>query len=296
MNRLQTLLAATDLSAHAERAARRAAILARSSGARLQLLHVLDERELAQLEAEAAFRSADLSHAWEDLARRELQALAQDLSQAHGVVVQPQACRGQPFEEIVAAALLCDLLVLGAQGQHALRDFFVGTTADRLARKAPCPLLVVRDRPAGPYERVLVPTDLGPHDEELVEAAMLVAPQASAVALHVAEFPFEGRLRLAGARPEDIDRHRAQAGVAAREHVQSVLERAGVPEGRVLVRIAHGDPARAVCDQALEMAADLVVMRKRSTSALGDWLLGSVTRHVMAQVHCDVLMLPAPDA
>lgn len=34
----------------------------------------------------------------------------------------------------------------------------------------------------------------------------------------------------------------------------------------------------------------------RRAAILGDWLLGSVTRHVMAQVHCDVLMLPATDA
>ena len=39
------------------------------------------------------------------------------------------------------------------------------------------------------------------------------------------------------------------------------------------------------------MGADLVVLGKHSRPAPGEWLLGSVARHVLADVDCDVLLL-----
>ena len=50
MKRLHTLLAATDLSAPSRHAAQRAAMLAHETGARLELIHVMESSALSELQ------------------------------------------------------------------------------------------------------------------------------------------------------------------------------------------------------------------------------------------------------
>ena len=54
---------------------------------------------------------------------------------------------GKPWMEIIAAAeeLGCDLIVMGTHGESGtLKDFFIGSQAERVVRRAPCDVLVVK--------------------------------------------------------------------------------------------------------------------------------------------------------
>ncbi|MDZ7809638.1 MAG: universal stress protein [Arhodomonas sp.] len=67
---------------------------------------------------------------------------------------------------------------------------------------------------------------------------------------------------------------------------------AGLDDGRGKVRrsVHHGYPARVILEQANAMGCDLVVMGKHGRGAVEDALVGSVTRHVLSQAGCDVLV------
>jgi nucleotide-binding universal stress UspA family protein len=56
---------------------------------------------------------------------------------------------GVPFHEITAAAesLKADLIVISTHGYTGLKHVFLGSTAERVVRHAPCPVLVVRGKP-----------------------------------------------------------------------------------------------------------------------------------------------------
>lgn len=43
----------------------------------------------------------------------------------------------------VARERAADMIIVGREGHRPLRDFFIGSTADSIVRKAPCPVLVV---------------------------------------------------------------------------------------------------------------------------------------------------------
>lgn len=53
---------------------------------------------------------------------------------------------GQPHEELTKYAVVnnLDLIVLGVRGQSLVEKLFVGSTTDRVIRRAPCPVLSVR--------------------------------------------------------------------------------------------------------------------------------------------------------
>jgi len=74
---------------------------------------------------------------------------------AGGVVVQTMTVEGTPFVEIVrtAQAGQFDLIVLGKHGRSGLKHLIIGSTAEKVVRKAPCAVLTVR---AGqPFEHPL---------------------------------------------------------------------------------------------------------------------------------------------
>lgn len=53
---------------------------------------------------------------------------------------------GEPFLEIIRTAKIesADLIVMGTHGRTGLDHIFFGSTAERVVRKAPCPVMTIR--------------------------------------------------------------------------------------------------------------------------------------------------------
>ncbi|MEO8527193.1 MAG: universal stress protein, partial [Caldimonas sp.] len=179
MKRFKNILAATDLSSPARQAADRAARLARRSGANLRLVHAIGAGTLAQWRL-LLDPDSSLQQELVEQTRRELQALADELAAERGVSVDASLAQGAVTEEIARAAdaMPADLVVLGARGGSFLRRFVLGSTAERLLRKATQPMLVVKQRAHEPYRRVLVAVDFSPWSADLVGLARRIAPRA----------------------------------------------------------------------------------------------------------------------
>lgn len=130
--------------------------------------------------------------------------LAAELGEETGFSFEPRAVSGSVAREIARAAADFDLVVIGAYGMHPLRDFAIGTSAERLLRRSHRPVLVVNRKPAGPYRQVLVPVDFSPDARAAVSLARQVAPDAELHLLHAFEVAFESKLRFAGVEDEEI--------------------------------------------------------------------------------------------
>jgi len=140
------ILCAVDFSESSRVALEHAADLARRFGAELTLLHVLEAPrgpevqivsppELAQAEAAEIRRKLDLWRAEaEKLSDRPVKAVLEV---------------GPPATEIVrvAKAEKCDLVVTGTHARKGIRHLLLGSVAERVAREAPCPVLVARPPP-----------------------------------------------------------------------------------------------------------------------------------------------------
>jgi nucleotide-binding universal stress UspA family protein len=77
--------------------------------------------------------------------RRQLDEALAILAEA-GVQAEPIPAIGNPAAEIISAAESrhVDLIVIGRQGMSAVRQFLLGSVADRVVRDATCDVLVVR--------------------------------------------------------------------------------------------------------------------------------------------------------
>jgi magnesium-transporting ATPase (P-type)/nucleotide-binding universal stress UspA family protein len=287
---LRTVLAATDFSDSARNAVYRAAFLAAEQRGRLELLHVLSETSLKAMRE--MIRSHDeAEERLLDDAQRMLDALRSEIVEKTQVATVSRVTIGQVLDEILLASEQADLLVLGARGLNPWRDLLLGTTADRLLRVCKRPVLVAKRPPEIGYRRVLVPVDFSPHSVAALQMAMLIAPNADITVVHASTAPFEVTLWQAGVLEDEIERYRAQIQQQARSRINALIEEVDDGSHRLFRSVEHGDASRLILTKEESFKADLIVMGKHGQSIVEAMLLGSVTRHILADSKCDVLIV-----
>ncbi|MBS0510799.1 MAG: universal stress protein [Proteobacteria bacterium] len=289
---LRTILAATDLSAVARHAAMRAALMATGSEARLSLQHVVSVGAIDSLRQLFSGAQSEVQSRLMDEVRDDLHRLAAELAARHGVAPDLHLSVGPVLAEIAghADAIDADMLVLGARGAGFMRELLIGSTTERVLRKTYRPLLVVKQMAHEPYRRVLVPVDFSARAVAALQLARMVAPQADIVLLHAFEVPFEGRLRLAGVDDQALTYMRASAKREALVRMGELVAEAGLSEAAVRRLVLHGDASSLILEQEQEQDCDLIVIGKRGLGLVEEMLLGSVTKHVLAQSAGDILV------
>ena len=287
---LKSLLVATDFSAAAGHAIARSGLIARQSGACLNLLHVRRHEPLDALRRLADGNSDD--GADEQLAARVSLRQQAALLAHDGIACSWRIACGPLIGQLAAQAraLPADLVVLGFCGASLMRHFLLGSTAERLVTKAPCPMLVVKNNTDREYRSVLVPVDFSPISLHLLLRARAVAAGAEISLLHVYEAPFEGKLRHAGVSKEVIRRYRIDARRDAMHRLRSLCQTAGIPEKSTRLLAIHGNPSHGIVAQETLRRYDLIVMGKQGENMFENLFVGSVTRHVMTKARCDVLI------
>lgn len=276
------ILAATDLSARADRALRRAALIAATLGAELVVLHVVDEeqpRSLVELERREAARL--------------LAAQLEGLPELAALRSRPMIETGDPFRAILAAAERegARCVVLGEHRRGGVRDLFAGTTVERVLRWARRPVLMVRRPPAGPYRRVVLATDFSALAEEAARVADALGLLGSAelMAVHALVPPRLGALAEAGMS----EGAREGLGAAVRAEAEAALLRHAARlrrPARPLLR--EGAAAEVVEEVIAELDAELLLLGTRAAGPLRQALLGSVAAELMAGARADVLAVP----
>lgn len=294
MNPTQPILAVTDFSPLARHAAERAARLAHETGAPLTLMHVLSGGALNSLRQWLG-AGHPLAAQLETDAQQQLDQLAADLHTARHVSAKTALASGSVLDEIgqKADALNAALLVLGARGEGFLRRQVLGSTSERLLRRTTRPLLVVRQTPHAAYRKVLVALDFSPWSLQALAVARRVAPHAHLVLFNAFQVPFEEKLHFAGVDAATIEHYRQQARTQAVQQVHELAERAGLKASQWEPCIVEGDPSTRMTQQELALDCDLVVLGKHGQSATEDLLLGSVTKHLLAEGSADVLVSTA---
>ncbi len=279
------ILLATDLSARSDRALDRAADLAREWNAELVALNVLDPAA-----------SPDRLRAWADdkedgeayalkIAHRQLVRDLRGAAVRSRIVVSSAP---DTVEEILATAAEthAKLVVTGVARAEALGRFLLGTTVEDLARKIEQPLLVVRERPLGPYARIVLATDLSPESGYALGVLARLLPEREITVYHAAAAP----LRI-GTTDEDLT-HLDTA--PTRREVEALIAAAGAPAGtRTQIVIEHGNVEATLSRYVRGHDCDLVVIGTRE-KGLFERLLGGNAAELLRWVPCDVLVVRQP--
>jgi nucleotide-binding universal stress UspA family protein len=143
---LHRILVPTDFSKYSENAVRYAVAFAEKFGAELHVLHVV--QDLALFIPEAVLITPMVTPPLEQFkaaARAALDKVIKEMNLT-GLKVETEVAQGVPFNEIVRTAREkdVDLIVMGTHGHTGLAHMLLGSVAEKVVRKAPCPVLTVR--------------------------------------------------------------------------------------------------------------------------------------------------------
>jgi nucleotide-binding universal stress UspA family protein len=153
MIQIQRILVATDFSEHSRTALRYGVEFSKAFGAELLLCHAIEaDSFIAQLPPGGeGYFPPNLTERQQHLARAECEKWLAEAGADGGRILLRV---GKAFLEIVGAARdeQVDLVVLGTHGRGAIAHMLLGSVAEKVVRKAPCPVLTVR---SGEHEFVM---------------------------------------------------------------------------------------------------------------------------------------------
>lgn len=287
---LTRLLCPTDFSDVSTRAEAYAVALARHYDATLHLLHVDPPMPImapyGEIPLDVRLFEVQREQAEADLTASKARAAAA------GVVVDTSLRGGQPAREILSLATesSADLVVIGTHGRGGVEHMLLGSVAEKVLRKAPCPVLIVppaAEAGDAEFSRILCPVDGSAVSAEAVAFALSLARETDGrlILLSVVEpVPVSGEF---GAL--DADEYR-QLGET---HARTILTEA-VPANvrewcRVDERIALGKASERILDTARTERADVIVMGVRGRGAIDLLAFGSTTNEVVRRATCPVL-------
>jgi nucleotide-binding universal stress UspA family protein len=292
------ILVGTTLTPASDTVVRTGTALARGFGGRLVLVHVLAfPQTLARLLGPGT-PGAEAMHRIHEQAQRELEAQIARVGIDGDRLLAVEVATGVPSRELAEEALRhgADLLLVGAaEGDgHVIRP--LGSTAERVLRRARVPVMVVRDERAAAPRRALLAIDFSACSLEALTGGLawlgrLGDPDRSSTAGGSLEItllfvlsPFESAV---GEVEVDYD----SAERAARRELDRLLEQQ-TTVARVTPKVLRGAPAQRILDQAAATEANLVVLGTHGYGGRERLLLGSVAERVVREAPASVLVFP----
>jgi len=142
---IKTILFPTDFSNGARAAMDHAVSLAKDYHAKLVLLYVIQDISIAEWYIPSSISVTDLVEDMQKSAMREMDKWYGEVA-AMVTDVEKMIVRGVPFVEIIRTAKEknADLIVIGTHGRTGIDHMLFGSTAEKVVRKASCPVLTVR--------------------------------------------------------------------------------------------------------------------------------------------------------
>ena len=293
------ILFATDFSDDAARAQEYAMYLATAWDAKVDVLHVIEAP--AWLNADAA--TVAVVEQVRIAAARQLEQVRDHMVRS-GISAKVRQVLGNPHEHICLATKDngVDLVVLGVQGRTNLLYGLIGSTAERVVKDGPCPVLTVPGlleevgKPSTasrqvPVRHILAPLDFSSSSLDAVEYAIHLAKglDATVTLMHVLEpvcYDLDCGLGMiegeAGKRDHWTRELTELTQLATSFGLQADFE------------ISGGIPSDAILACALRHQSDLIVMGTHGRRGLTDGRFGSVAEAVLRRTTCPILTVKMP--
>jgi nucleotide-binding universal stress UspA family protein len=224
------------------------------------------------------------------LAEEYLRDWLVSLSQPDRSGVRFNVAMGDPLAGILDEAheRNADLIVLGEPRKTGLKELFVGTTAERVARYSNRPVLIVKRRPGDAYRRVLVAVDFSEGASRALEAAYQIAPTAEFLAVHAWQVPAVGLATRQAA--ENNVRHenellRRRVARQASDHLVA-LEASQPRPPRI--DMVEGNPFFVIRAAIGSFHPDLLAIGTHARSGIAVPMVGSLARDFLIDAPCDV--------
>lgn len=292
MSTLRRILVGHSLFPDGDMALRSAAVLAERAQAALYILHVVEPYPIYQ---KMRFPTVSAHTMLEEVVikvRAQLNDLA-TTSLLSRFPVETDAHIGKPFVEIIKACRNwnANVIVVGVSPRGPNR--FLGSTGERVLRKSPVPVFLVKHEFMPGPKTILIPIDFSPASRGAAEDALALVRGfgGRAVFLHVMDIRYLYPAAY-GAEPIILPPVKSEDLEPEWQEFLSMLPLTDIAWEK---QTREGPAARQIAEAAAELSADLVVIGTHGRTGVAHMLLGSVAEAVLRLTDCSVLTV-RPDA
>jgi len=210
-----------------------------------------------------------------------------DLAKENNIAGTPLFARG-PVSEAVPGWInehAIDLIVMGTHGRKGLKHFLMGSVAESVFRHATCPVLTVGPhvnvRPYHDFkaEKILFPTDLGPHADFATQYALSFAQEGKSQVTFMHVVPLE----------EAFQSDRAPLVADSFNKLETLLPQDAKEWCQPELVVEVGDPIKELLGYASTERPDLIVLGLPAGKKFNGGFHTSVTYNLIAQAPCPVL-------
>ena len=269
---LRKIAVATEFSDRCGLALHRARKIAESVNAQMVLIHVSKDGEAGR-------------------------ARLREIAEAAGCEGIPGS--GDPAEFIVQTARRedADIVVVGEPVRRGVRDFLAGTTAEKVIRSSPVPVLMAVSDAADHYRKVMLATDFSEASKRAVMAFKRTGLAAGCPLqiVNIYDTPEVSLMVRAAAKSADIEKYIVEQGRISARKLAAFDAETGAGASNYVPRLAERSTGALICEIAQETGADLIVIGTKGKSGIRRLVLGSVAEEVLRLSRSDVLTVPVSD-
>jgi nucleotide-binding universal stress UspA family protein len=293
MSQIKQILCAIDLSESSDQVIDKAKQIVHITDAELTVMHTVEHHQLHFLKCifgkeDATDSQVALSELNAALEKTKSDLLADNIN-ANTVIEQ-----GAISEAIhsYSSKIKADLLIIGANGEHAFESLFLGSTALKILRNSPCPVLIAKNEAPSNYKRVLIGVDFSQDVNATIAMVKGLAPDAEIVLAHFYEIPFEGKLNhYSDLNDQYVEKYRTDIRDEALKTMNAIADAAQLDSATSTIVVVQGDAVDKLLFMANDYGCDLLVLGKHGTNVTEEWLLGSVTNEIINICEQDVLVM-----
>jgi nucleotide-binding universal stress UspA family protein len=295
MLELRRILCPVDFSDFSRRGLELAFALAARSGAEIIALHVtaIPPPPSAAFPEVPAFFPLDPTVS--ERLRGELDRFVAP-SRTPDIPLRAVVVEGAPVTRILqeAGETGTDLIVMGTHGAGGFERWVLGSVAEKVLRKAPCPVLTVSGAgkeafalDPGPFGRVVCALDLSEASKRTLADAVSMTQGAGThlTLLHVLEEASREEAAVIHVG-RDLPAYRAERCQEARQRLRALAKDVS-PDHDEIVR--SGTPFREILNLADERGAGLIVVGVHGAPFRDLFHFGSTAHHIVRGANCPVL-------
>jgi nucleotide-binding universal stress UspA family protein len=304
MIEIQRILCPVDFSEYSRHALDHAVAIARWYDSSITLLHVQPIEPISSFSPGGPLMPPTM------LTREQEAALMTALKEfaAQEVGQEPvrfEVAEGDPASTILerACSMPADLLVMGTHGRSGFERFILGSIAEKVLRRAVCPVLTVPPRmpdaapvPHALFRRILCPIDLSGSSLQALTYAVSLAEEADAhlTVLNVLEIPaetLEDARESSPALPHVMRQYVKASEEDARRRLREAIPATAGEYCTIDTLVTAGRPYREILRIAAQDHSNLILMGVRGRGTRDLLTFGSTTQHVVREAACPVLTL-----
>jgi nucleotide-binding universal stress UspA family protein len=295
MIRVERILCPTDFSKYAFRAADYAVALAQHYDAEVHFLHVIPSNLVHPEQYPYIAEAMPVAPEFRERALERLDAFVA-LSRAEDVRTRFTVSEGTPVDAILHTAQSegSHILCLGTHGREGVERLVLGSVAEKVLRKARCPVLTVseaadeRAPKEAVFHTILCAMDFGTQSLKALEHSLSLAQEAGGrlILFHAVEWFPDEPLWVGG---PDVSGYKTEMEQQVRARLEQVVPKEAREWCEVEIVVRSGRAYRELLALAQERKVDLIAMGVRGRNPLDIMLFGSSTQHVVRHSTCPVL-------